>query len=122
MNKLLFFSLFPLLFVSPALASNNNNEYEPKTCGYGISIAECNEINEKAKSEQSDYPMCSIVLADGQQITIYKESTKSCSTSQEELGGWTYERFQEEDHQKFINSMNESVCKTLPSLCPLKYN
>lgn len=33
---------------------------------------------------------------------------KTCSTSQEELGDMTYQRYQEEKHQEFINSINEA--------------
>jgi hypothetical protein len=85
-------------------------EFVPETC-FTLTIPECNEVNAKFATQQTFSPRCQVTLADGQLITIYKEPTKTCSTSQEELGGMTYQRYQEEEYQKYQNSINESVQK-----------
>lgn len=70
-------------------------EFESETC-FTLTIPECNEVNAKFATQQTFSPRCQVTLSDGQLITIYKEPTKTCSTSQEALGDYTYQRYQEE--------------------------
>ena len=86
------------------------SEFVPETC-FTLTIPECNEVNAKFATQQTFSPRCQVTLADGQLITIYKEPTKSCSTSQDELVGMTYQRYQEEEMQKLSNEINESASK-----------
>lgn len=81
-------------------------EPEPETC-LDLSITECNEVNEKAKTEQVFLPRCSVSLADGQEITVYR-GKETCLHWQNEYGSMTYEQWQKHKDQEFVNSINEA--------------
>jgi hypothetical protein len=87
-------------------AVKGDHGFEHETC-LDLTIEQCNEVNEKAKTEQVFLPRCSVFLTDRQEITVYK-GKQTCTDWQIEYGSMTYEQWQEHKDQEFIDQQNEA--------------
>jgi hypothetical protein len=85
-------------------AVKGDHGFEHETC-LDLTIEQCNEVNEKAKTEQVFLLRCSVFLTDRQEITVYK-GKQTCTDWQIEYGSMTYEQWQEHKDQEFIDQLS----------------